>query len=283
MGEPKKRIAVFVAMGLFIVLCGHSLHNTIHRFDGIVGMTRKNGVGCKCHNLDPTPSVNVWIEGPDTLEPGGLGVYKLSIVGDSTRTAGFNIATAIGLLQVIDSTGTYWYEDEMTHAMPKPSGGSDTVSWQFAYVAPGSDGSLVDTLYSVANSTNQDTMATDADHWNFGENFLVTVATLTGVESDEGNVVREFALYQNYPNPFNPSTTIGFALRSEASVRFSFFDVSGRLVGQSASRDYSQGIHHFNVDASTYSLSSGVYFYRLEARYNQGEALMVTRKMTVLR
>lgn len=38
-------------------------------FHGIVGMTlRDGGIGCICHNSSIYDSVNVWIEGPDSLQ-----------------------------------------------------------------------------------------------------------------------------------------------------------------------------------------------------------------------
>lgn len=273
------------SIGLLLLFCGYNLQRATHRFDGIVGMTRKNGYGCYCHNPDPTPSVQVWIEGPATLQPGETGVYTLRLAGDSTRTAGFNIASTVGTLEVADSLWTYWYEGELTHAAPKPPVTGDTVSWQFRYIAPLSDGLTVDTLFSVANSTNQDTMATDADHWNFGEDFLVTVATVTGVGAESGQSVPSgFLVHQNYPNPFNPATTLHFEVSRDALVKVTLYDVTGRFIGVVDEDRYSAGSHRVLLNADRFSLSSSVYFCRFEV-WEGGPAPTVTvvKKLALLR
>ncbi len=45
---------------------------------GIVGTTRMNSAdGCACHNITNTDSINVWIEGPDSLFIGDTTLYKI--------------------------------------------------------------------------------------------------------------------------------------------------------------------------------------------------------------
>ena len=87
--------------------------------------------------------------------------------------AGFDLATEIGVLGVVDSLDTYWYEDELTHTQPKLSQDSDTISWHFTYRAPDSLYNFVDTIFSAANVVNLDTNATAAD-MEFGRNFRAT-------------------------------------------------------------------------------------------------------------
>ncbi|TKJ38583.1 hypothetical protein CEE37_12535 [candidate division LCP-89 bacterium B3_LCP] len=72
-----------------------------------------------------------------------------------------------------------------------------------------------------------------------------------------------FALHQNAPNPFNPSTSITFMLEKAGMAKVSVFDPMGRQVAVLTDQSYIPGLHTINFDAS--SLSSGVYFYRLEA------------------
>ena len=285
MREVFSGVVRYGSIGLLLLFCGYNLQRSTHRFDGIVGMTRKNGSGCYCHNPDPTPAVQVWIEGPTMLQPGETAVYTLRLAAHSTRTGGFNIASSFGTLQVADSLWTYWYEGEMTHAAPKPPGTVDTVSWQFSYVAPLSDGLTVDTLYSVGNSTNQDTMATDADHWNFGEDFLVTVATVTDVGTGTGQALPSgFVVHQNYPNPFNPATTLHFEVSRDALVKVTLYDVTGRFIGVVDEDRYSPGSHRVLLNADRFGLSSGVYFCRFEA-WEDGPApsATVVRKLALLR
>ncbi len=72
-----------------------------------------------------------------------------------------------------------------------------------------------------------------------------------------------FALYQNYPNPFNPSTTIKFNIPSDAQVQLNVFNTLGEKVAELFNGTLKGGYHEFVFDAST--LTSGIYFYRLES------------------
>jgi hypothetical protein len=73
----------------------------------------------------------------------------------------------------------------------------------------------------------------------------------------------EFALLQNYPNPFNPSTTISYSLPEASNVKLAVFDLMGHQVALLASGKQTAGTHSVDFNAAT--LSTGVYFYRLEA------------------
>ena len=72
-----------------------------------------------------------------------------------------------------------------------------------------------------------------------------------------------FALDQNYPNPFNPSTKIRFSIPTEADVRLNVYNTLGQEVAEIVNSRLKEGFHEVNFDAV--SLTSGIYFYRLEA------------------
>jgi hypothetical protein len=87
---------------------------------------------------------------------------------------------------------------------------------------------------------------------------------LTGIgENRSGAIPREYALAQNYPNPFNPATTISYQIRSDGWVTLRVYDVLGREVATLADGYQQAGSYTKTFDASR--LSSGVYFYRLQA------------------
>jgi len=89
------------------------------------------------------------------------------------------------------------------------------------------------------------------------------VVLQTNTAVDDEAVPERFALEGNYPNPFNPATRIRYALPHRAPVRLVVYDVRGRLVAVLLEADQAAGWHEVTFEAG--ALSSGVYFYRLEA------------------
>ena len=99
--------------------------------------------------------------------------------------------------------------------------------------------------------------------------------------------VRNYELYQNYPNPFNPSTTVEFSLPKDSYVKLKIFDITGKTVLWIIN-DFllNVGNHKYTIDAfNTLGLSSGIYFYRLEARdrNKNNEIYTETKKMVYLK
>jgi len=85
-----------------------------------------------------------------------------------------------------------------------------------------------------------------------------------------------FNLAQNYPNPFNPTTTIAFDLPEAGNVKLVLMNTLGEVVKTIAHGEYHAG--HYEVVFDSQDLSTGVYFYRIEA----GE-FMEVRKLVVTR
>jgi len=94
-------------------------------------------------------------------------------------------------------------------------------------------------------------------------------------EPDDG-LPSAFSLEQNHPNPFNPSTAITYRLPKAGFVRLQVYDFLGRCVSELVNEQQDPGTHRVRFDGS--GLSSGVYFYRLDA----GE-FTETRRMILLR
>ncbi|MCE2448925.1 MAG: T9SS type A sorting domain-containing protein, partial [Candidatus Latescibacteria bacterium] len=91
-----------------------------------------------------------------------------------------------------------------------------------------------------------------------------------------------FSLANNYPNPFNPATTIKYALPQAADVELTVYNVLGQPVRTLVAEHQSAGRYVVEWDAtnaSGHSLSSGMYFYRLQA----GGEFLETKKMLLLK
>jgi hypothetical protein len=72
-----------------------------------------------------------------------------------------------------------------------------------------------------------------------------------------------FSLDQNYPNPFNPSTLIKYSVAQDGFVNVSIFNLLGEKVATLVNSNMKAGSYELSFNAS--QLSSGVYFYSIEA------------------
>ncbi|MBN1634681.1 MAG: T9SS type A sorting domain-containing protein [Ignavibacteria bacterium] len=98
---------------------------------------------------------------------------------------------------------------------------------------------------------------------------------VTGI-SGNNTAIDDFKLMQNYPNPFNPVTKIYFEIPKQSKVKLTVFDVLGREIKTIVNTDLTAGSYNYEFDAG--NISSGVYFYKLQA----GDYTAV-RKMMLLR
>jgi len=81
--------------------------------------------------------------------------------------------------------------------------------------------------------------------------------------SNNATIADSYELSQNYPNPFNPTTSINYSIPKSGLVTLKVFDILGKEVAIIVNEFKNAGNHDVNFNAS--SLSSGVYFYRIES------------------
>ena len=85
-----------------------------------------------------------------------------------------------------------------------------------------------------------------------------------------------FELSQNYPNPFNPSTKISYTLGFKSVTRLSVYDILGREVAVLVNEIQNEGSHEVTFTGN--NLSSGIYFYKLEAgQYSQIKKMILIK------
>lgn len=72
-------------------------------------------------------------------------------------------------------------------------------------------------------------------------------------------------LSQNYPDPINPSTVIRYSLSENSFVTLKVYDVVGNEVATLVSEKQNSGTYNYQFSTVNYQLSSGVYFYKIEA------------------
>jgi len=86
----------------------------------------------------------------------------------------------------------------------------------------------------------------------------------SAITYDEGaGATRPTVLLQNYPNPFNISTTVHFNLPEASFVKLKIYDILGREIETLSNGHYPLG--EYEVKWNTKGLTSGIYFYRLDA------------------
>ena len=109
-------------------------------------------------------------------------------------------------------------------------------------------------------------------------NTLVKPAIVTSVNNNSAPL--SFTLSQNYPNPFNPSTSIQYSLEKSAFVSLKVYNVIGVEVATLVNGVQEAGNFtvQFGINKGTSNLSSGVYFYRLEAG-----SFTSTRKLVLIK
>jgi photosystem II stability/assembly factor-like uncharacterized protein len=119
----------------------------------------------------------------------------------------------------------------------------------------------------------------DGFGWAVGGNGLV-LRTNDGVNWINQNTGETFpvnySLSQNYPNPFNPSTTIKYNLPKPELVKIEVYNIAGQIIQTLLNKNMSAGSHEIEFNAQ--NLSSGIYYYRIEAGEFQDVKKMILLK-----
>ncbi len=117
----------------------------------------------------------------------------------------------------------------------------------------------------------------------FGGILARSLTGLLGVGQNTDRIPIKFALQQNYPNPFNPTTRIVYNLPHDCHVTLRVFNLLGQVVATII--DQYQTAGYKSVDYNGNLISSGVYFYRIDAASRSSEMNSFTqiKKMILIR
>ncbi|MBK9403722.1 MAG: T9SS type A sorting domain-containing protein [Ignavibacteria bacterium] len=99
---------------------------------------------------------------------------------------------------------------------------------------------------------------------------------ITNTEEEFVPLPDKYFLAQNYPNPFNPSTLIKYEIKNDAMVTLKVYNILGKEVASLVNEIKRAGRYEIEFNGS--NLSSGIYYYRLDA----GE-FSETRKMLLIK
>jgi len=120
----------------------------------------------------------------------------------------------------------------------------------------------------------------------------------------ETETPKQFSLEQNYPNPFNPSTTIKYSIpsvmvslpdevrlsnhdnsdvipslsRDEVHVTLIIYNILGKEVATLVNEYQKPGTYSYQFSIDNYQLSSGIYFYKLQAgNFSETKKLIILK------
>jgi subtilisin family serine protease len=97
----------------------------------------------------------------------------------------------------------------------------------------------------------------------FSANF--PFGTVTGISGTSVNDLT-YSLEQNFPNPFNPVTVIRYTVPNDGPVKLRVYDALGKEVALLIDGVKLRGSYSVEFDANDFKgLSSGIYFYRMDA------------------
>ncbi|MDP3150790.1 MAG: lamin tail domain-containing protein [Ignavibacteria bacterium] len=164
---------------------------------------------------------------------------------------------------------------------------NDKAPWPIA--ADGGGSSL-----ELANPTMENALG---ENWRasigHGTPGSINSTYVTGIkQNNDGEIPKDFSLSQNYPNPFNPETKIEFELPQNSFVSIKIFDILGNEISTLVNGEKSAGRYAiiFNSLANNSSaqgnrpLSSGIYFYQLNAMSSDGiKNFSEIKKMVLLK
>jgi hypothetical protein len=86
----------------------------------------------------------------------------------------------------------------------------------------------------------------------------------------------DYCLLQNYPNPFNPSTIINYSIPSDMNVKLSVYNIKGELIRTIVDSFHKAG--YFSVSFNGTGLSTGIYFYKIDAgKYSQTKKMLLIK------
>jgi len=201
-----------------------------------------------------------------------------------------NNGTAVGVAGVIVRTtngGTTWSAQYVQNGFLLGVSFSDvnngTAVGQQGNILRTTDGGTTWTSQHIVETTThlQSVSFTDANNGtavgDLGTILRTTNGGATFVEEEVSNEIpMEFLLSQNYPNPFNPSTTIRYSVPQNTNVMIKVFDVLGNEVATLVNEEKATGSYEANFNAK--GLSSGIYFYKLQAG-----SFIETKKMILLK
>jgi len=191
-------------------------------------------------------SIPAYISGPGALNKGNRGTYTANVTGGS-------------------GSFTYqWYEQNG----PPGSG----------WVAGGT--SQTETIGMLLWDINVRVEVHSSTYGSNGTAYFTISNGLSKQASGQAQNPTTFKI-SSFPNPFNPTTTITYQLPEAGYVMLKVFDVMGREVALLQDGMKEAGFYTTTFDAS--KLTSGLYFSRMIVQPQEGNPIVQTNKLILMK
>lgn len=227
----------------------------------------------------------------DTLMARVINWFKPGLSGDYIPPA---IPQGLALAQSYDTVKCFWLantEADIKGYNVYRSVQSGIPSWTKLGTVLHPDTAFADTTVDAGLTYNYaitayDTLVPANESLKSLWSRIYVVPWKLGIEGQPVSVIpARFNLEQNKPNPFKGNTEIQFALPIASSVDIGVYNVAGQKVAALASGSYPAGYHSIRwngKDGQGRMLSNGVYFYRLEARGQNGQGRLSQTKRLII-
>ena len=115
------------------------------------------------------------------------------------------------------------------------------------------------------------------NRWERGDDtFTKDGVSVVGSITTTAVISQDLELFQNVPNPVLDNTSISFYLPQDGKINLRVSNTLVQEVLTLSNEEYTKGMHTISMDAS--SLSSGVYFYKLESNNTS-----ITKQLTLVK
>ncbi len=228
--------------------------------------------------LKTTDGGNIWTQYNANISGSPMDIWFVNnLIGWTSH----NTLGSYGISKSTDG-GVTWFSQiqesgKFIHSINFPNSNIGyAVGWQM-YIPPNPDqefimkttdgGSSWYEQYRDVGVLNSIFFVNDTLGWavgNDGEILTTKNGGVTSVEEENSSITpNDFFLFQNYPNPFNPSTTISYSIPEIEFVTLKIYNVLGSEVATLVNEEKPAG--SYGVEFFKANLSSGIYFYRIQA------------------
>jgi len=219
---------------------------------------------------------------PQNIEEARFNMLGLNMEGDLVDPCTFPFGGVFGGINCSEVNPIYWFSGDPVNELGwinTSSSDQRSLSNVGQFDLPAGQTKEIMVAYIVGrgndplNSVEVTRYYSDDIQHFFEDNFGYPIVLST---ENQDQKLNNFSLAQNYPNPFNPTTKIKYQIPELSFVTLKIYDVLGSEVAVLVNIEKPAGSYEIDFDGS--SLTSGIYFYQLQA-----DSFVETKKMVLMK